>query len=120
MSRNQLSGTVPDAVAALFPLTSPGWSSNCVANTTGRYANCDHPARVPLVDLYLASQGDTWTLATNWLSSTVSPCNWLGVSCVSDVVVSLSLPNNNVGGTLPGSLGALTNLTCVGWRLPWC
>ena len=117
LSGNQLTGTVPSGVTALVPLTAAGWSSNCLVNTTGRYANCDHPARAALVDLHQSTQGDLWTVATNWLSGSLSPCYWFGVSCVSDVVVALSLSSNGVGGSLPGSIGTLSNLTCVS---RWC
>ena len=114
VSANQLTGVVPSGVSVYAPLNSSAWSSNCLANTTGRYANCDHPARSALVDVYLSTQGYDWIVANNWLSGTVTPCNWFGVTCSgSSVVVALALPSNGLTGTLPDPVTQLTGLTYV-------
>ena len=80
--------------------------------------NCDEPGdpdpanpdRAALVALYEATDGDNWTNNTNWLSD--RPLGeWFGV--IADAngrVTSLELDRNNLSGSLPASLGNLTNL----------
>lgn len=47
---------------------------------------------------------------TNWNSSDESPCSWSGVTCREEKVISLSIPNKNLSGFLPTSLGNLSAL----------
>ena len=61
-----------------------------------------------LVDFYNATDGDNWTDTTGWLRGPVS--TWHGVLTNSGRVIRLVLPNNNLTGTLPESLGDLTSL----------
>ena len=70
---------------------------------------CDtHPDYAALVDLFNATNGSEWTTKTNWLTS-CSPCQWYGVSCgIGRRVVALELTNNNLSGSLPSSLSALS------------
>lgn len=60
-----------------------------------------------LVELYKATNGDSWTNNTNWCSA--EPIStWYGVKCSDDgLVTGLDLANNNLNGTLPQSLSAL-------------
>ena len=59
------------------------------------------------------------TSGSPWLVS--DPCSaagapggqWTGVTCAGLNVIGLSLPSNNMLGTLPASLSALTGLTYV-------
>ncbi len=72
---------------------------------TGSY-NTDSLA---LVDLYNSTNGPNWSNNTNWLSS--SPINtWYGVTIGANRVVKLILYNNNLTGTIPISIGNMTNL----------
>ena len=65
--------------------------------------------RAILVELYNATNGPNWTNRTNWLQGD-SPCNWFGISCNSEGrVVKINL-SNNLTGTLPASLGNLSQL----------
>lgn len=62
-----------------------------------------------LVDLYNSTNGANWTNKTYWLP--VNPINtWYGVTVTNGRVTSLILENNNLSGTLPLSLGQLTEL----------
>ncbi|KAK7849608.1 receptor protein kinase-like protein zar1 [Quercus suber] len=52
----------------------------------------------------------------NWNSIDISPCSWHGVTCRGDRVVSLSIPNRKLVGSLPAALGNLTELRHVNLR----
>jgi Leucine rich repeat/Leucine Rich Repeat len=68
------------------------------------------PDYVSLVDLYNAANGPFWTNSTNWLSG-CTPCGWYGVTCDGNGrVIQLDLGTNQLSGTLPASLSALTSL----------
>jgi hypothetical protein len=65
-----------------------------------------------LIDLYTATNGDSWSVNTNWLNG--DPCNfsWYGVTCDSTFsnVTILSLDRNGLNGTIPSSLSALLKI----------
>jgi Leucine-rich repeat (LRR) protein len=77
---------------------------------------CANPDYQPLVDLYNATNGANWTNKTGWLSG-CDPCTgnggqpWFGLQCANGRVSRLILYQNNLAGTLPASLSALTDLT---------
>jgi len=76
------------------------------------------PIRIPasersaLLNLYTSTNGAGWTTRTNWNGPVGTECTWYGVTCnpgqTTVNVVSLSF--NNLTGTLPANLNALTNL----------
>ena len=62
-----------------------------------------------LVDFYNSTGGPNWVNHTNWL--TTSPVyTWFGISLNSDStrVIFIFLPNNNLYGTIPFSIGSFT------------
>jgi hypothetical protein len=65
-----------------------------------------------LISLYNQTNGATWTFNTNWLGSVGSECTWFGVICNAekDRVEYVLLASNNLSGTLPAGLSALTTL----------
>jgi len=65
-----------------------------------------------LLDLYHSTDGPNWKNNTGWNANN-TPCNWIGVSCRSGSVTSISLHYNQVSGTIPESLGNLGNLTSL-------
>jgi hypothetical protein len=73
--------------------------------------------RSALIHLFNATNGRSWTTNSNWLNSSASMCSWFGVDCVCTgsmcSVAKLVLPNNNLVGTLPESVGRLTLLTVL-------
>jgi hypothetical protein len=90
--------------------------------------------RAALVDLYNATGGPGWTNHTGWTTAT-DVCDWYGVDCSScksrvtmlcaaagrvgartarsNAVTCRSLCSNNLSGTIPSSVGALTALTAL-------
>ena len=68
------------------------------------------PDRAALVALYQATDGDNWQNNDNWLSN--KPLDeWYGVTTdASGRVTRLDLFNNRLSGSIPSSLGNLTNL----------
>ena len=67
--------------------------------------------RNALIDLYNDTTGAGWTDSTNWLGAPGTEDTWYGVSVVSDHVVQIDLSNNNLAGTIPTTIGDLTELT---------
>ena len=69
--------------------------------------------RETLMELYNSTGGASWTTDTNWGS--IEPLDdWYGVDADSDDnVTALELPGNDLRGTLPASLGALTSLATL-------
>ena len=68
-------------------------------------------ARAALVDLYNSTNGNQWTTSTNWCSD--EPINsWYGVSGEYGgwQIYTIDLQENNLSGTLPSSIGDLTEL----------
>ena len=66
--------------------------------------------RAALVALYNSTNGPGWTNNSNWLSSAEGECNWYRVFCEENHVMSLSLENNQLVGSIPAELGNLAAL----------
>ena len=72
--------------------------------------DADNPDRGVLVALYDATGGPGWEESGNW-NGVSSIGTWHGVETNSDgFVTELSLPENNLTGTLPAQLGNLAHL----------
>lgn len=72
--------------------------------------------RSALVDFYRSTNGKEWKVKTNWM--TADPCDnkWFGIACELSglaTVTNVTLPSNNLVGTLPSSLENLFNLQNV-------
>lgn len=61
-----------------------------------------------LVELYNSTNGDYWLNNSNWLVSPVS--EWFGVTINNGQIEAIELPENNLDGTIPFSIGNLYNL----------
>jgi Leucine-rich repeat (LRR) protein len=63
-----------------------------------------------LVDLFNSTNGSGWASNKGWMSSN-SVCTWQYVRCdEANSIVELTLETNQLSGTIPSSLGQLTNL----------
>lgn len=57
--------------------------------------------RQGLEELYFATNGASWNSKLNWMSSTVSFCEWIGITCNGDgQVTEIVLEGNNMTGSL--------------------
>mmetsp|Transcript_7755 Transcript_7755/g.11455 ORF Transcript_7755/g.11455 Transcript_7755/m.11455 type:complete len:922 (+) Transcript_7755:242-3007(+) len=57
--------------------------------------------RQGLEELYFATNGASWNSKLNWMSSTVSFCEWIGITCNDDgQVTEIVLEGNNMSGSL--------------------
>ena len=84
--------------------------STCYAQGEGLVPDAvEHAA---LVDLYNNLDGPNWTNKTNWLQGTTNTDfeNWWGVSTSNGDVTGISLPLNNLMGSIPSTMGNLTAL----------
>jgi Leucine-rich repeat (LRR) protein len=99
--------------------TSPNVTGNIAIAPTG--IGTLEGDRLALIDFYNATGGPNWTSTTNtstnkWLINGAcgqSPCGWNGVTCSNNRVVSLSVNNNNLVGSIPPEIGKLTALTSL-------
>lgn len=88
----------------------------------GSYSDDRRAQRNALVNLYYSTDGDNWFENTNWLSYDVPECEWYSrftswAVCDGDgTYVALALYENNLAGTLPAHMAALSALTWVNLR----
>lgn len=74
--------------------------------------SCENVTEIPLsecealVDLYNSTNGDDWSMNTNWLV-TNTPSNWYGITLEEGHVGYILLINNNLSGSIPPELGKL-------------
>ena len=106
LHNNQLSGPIPSALCRFEAFINPQLSGDlpCAGNRDSE------EDRAALVELYNATNGVNWRNNTNWNSS--APLNeWVGVSTDGQGrAVVLDLGDNGLSGSIPSSLGSLTNL----------
>lgn len=75
------------------------------------HAQVSATERSALLSFYQATTGSGWTRSTGWGDPPGNECTWYGVSCDDDDrVVSLSLRNNGLVGSLSPDLAGLTAL----------
>ncbi|WP_299249349.1 leucine-rich repeat domain-containing protein, partial [uncultured Aquimarina sp.] len=74
------------------------------------YAQVSANERQALIDLYNATDGPNWINNTNW--NTAAPVSdWFGVTVTDGTITRILINNNNLVGSIPGSLGQLNGLT---------
>jgi Leucine-rich repeat (LRR) protein len=127
--------TATPAVGSVFT----AWSGDCASSgacvltinapksVTATFAvTVPASERAALIDLYNSTNGAGWTNRTNWrnagdtdFNEPGTECTWYGVTCNGEqnTVLQVNLDTNNLVGTLPASLGDLTNLLALElWR----
>lgn len=68
--------------------------------------------RYALATIFFATDGIRWLSVTDFMLE-LSYCSWQGVGCSNEAISSLSLPSENLAGTLPREIGLLTSLTSI-------
>jgi Leucine-rich repeat (LRR) protein len=68
--------------------------------------------REGLIALFNGLDGINWTNKSGWLQTPGTECNWYGVSCdaTRQSVTGLTLPQNELRGSIPAEIAKLTNL----------
>eukprot|EP00759_Apiculatamorpha_spiralis_P009678 PhF_6_TR16923/c0_g1_i1/m.25425 len=69
-----------------------------------------------LMTLYDSTQGRNWRTRNGWSRTATNPCDWHGIRCdSSNAVVQILLGRNNLQGTIPARLftGPMTSVTYV-------
>lgn len=80
--------------------------------------NCATQSQIPQVEcealvlLYDLTDGPEWDTSTGW-ASTPTPCSWYGVTCDSGSLGRLVLQENQLTGSIPAELGALSGLVTL-------
>ena len=87
----------------------------CESHAQERLGPIAERERQALVALYQATNGPHWKNHDNWLSPSITECDWHGVTCgISGdggwIVQSLDLSNNNLVGAVPEEIGAFTRI----------
>ncbi|MET4576483.1 IPTL-CTERM sorting domain-containing protein [Ottowia thiooxydans] len=82
------------------------------------HAEIPSTERQALLALYTSAGGANWSNKTNWGGAVGTECTWHGVSCdvANTHVTALRLNFNNLIGTVPASLGTLSELTVLNLR----
>ena len=114
------------ATATATPTDTPTFTATPTPTVTlGLGATTD---RAALVEFYNATVGDNWTDNTNWLSD-LPLGDWYGITTnANGRVTAIELSNNLLDGTLPNSIGDLSELRTLDlslepprrqWRAGW-
>jgi len=81
------------------------------------FGNIPLSEREALIALYNATNGDSWNRNENWKTGGVfSPPGtentWAGITCdaANTTIIRISLPSNNLNGTIPVEIGNFSNL----------
>jgi ketosteroid isomerase-like protein len=79
---------------------------------TDAQAAISQTERNALIDIYNTAGGPSWQSKNGWLGAAGTECSWYGVTCNTSqiTVIELSLGDNHLTGSIPGSIGNLANL----------
>eukprot|EP00978_Attheya_sp_CCMP212_P007022 scaffold16416_cov52-Attheya_sp.AAC.9 len=69
--------------------------------------------RYALATFYYSTGGeDNWNQVDKWLLYGNAECDWEGITCKNGDVTEMSLPRNNLSGTVPPELILLNDSLC--------
>lgn len=83
----------------------------CIAKTNNLKAQVNVNDSLALVDLYNSTNGKHWFHHKSWIGGRVE--NWYGITVTGNRVTGIALQSNHLRGSLPASLGNLTNLSTL-------
>lgn len=96
-------------ISASVYYLNPARSSS--SSSSGGVGDSDTMQREVLKEFYHAAGGDNWKERYGWLSDSEPVCEWHGIACNSgDRVTTISLPRNQLTGSITPSLGKLYDL----------
>jgi Leucine-rich repeat (LRR) protein len=81
----------------------------CIFILNAGFSQIDEQDSLALVAFYNSTGGSEWTINDNWLTG-APVSSWYGVTVSGNRVEQLDLYENNLVGTLPAAMGALTAL----------
>jgi len=90
-------------IVGMMTIGRGAWAFSCSDVTEISEIECE-----ALVALYDSTNGANWSVNTGW-KDTNTPCSWHGVACIGGEVSKISLPSNQVNGSIP-NLTPLTGL----------
>lgn len=107
------SGSLDDQIGvecSVLNLVSETINENCEC-----LPSCEHPDYIGLMSIYSGTYGNGWNKRDGWkegaAGNNCDPCSWYGVECNEDNrVISVSLPQNNLRGSLLNQIGQLSEL----------
>ncbi|MDY6992967.1 MAG: hypothetical protein SVR94_10260, partial [Pseudomonadota bacterium] len=79
-------------------------ATDCTAVTQIPQPECE-----ALLDLYEQTNGSNWKENSGWGKNN-ELCAWYGIWCDNNRVFAISLNNNQLDGSIPDSIGQLTQL----------
>jgi len=87
-------------------------ASACLLAPVPVHAAIPQQERDALNDLYNGSSGSGWISSTGWSGQAGTECTWYGVTCNAGQtsVTGINLSSNQLSGSIPSTLGNLTNL----------
>lgn len=107
---------IPGATGQTYQCTQQGWYAVVVSNTNGcsSYAEIlvefiPESEMAVLRAIYQSTNGDEWTFSWD-INNSYSVGSWYGVGIEDGHIVMLDLSNNNLTGTLPANMNALSYL----------
>eukprot|EP00538_Stauroneis_constricta_P012869 CAMPEP_0119555474 /NCGR_PEP_ID=MMETSP1352-20130426/7671_1 /TAXON_ID=265584 /ORGANISM="Stauroneis constricta, Strain CCMP1120" /LENGTH=1205 /DNA_ID=CAMNT_0007602237 /DNA_START=170 /DNA_END=3787 /DNA_ORIENTATION=+ len=118
-----------DLLATWVPTFDPDFSSNIASCSTRNQAllwlstginnggsdEVERFRRFALAEMYIATNGPSWTNSNNWLTTRAS-CTWEGATCNNaqpPMLINLMLQQNNLVGSLPNGVAHLDSLLTI-------
>ena len=91
-------------------LTTPYFGSlSCATDKKHQMIAEEHILEV----FFNAMNGNDWKINSNWMDSSVSMCDWYGITCLSyeeQSIKAITLPRNKLSGTVPTEIFHLPSL----------
>ncbi|XP_022792682.1 putative leucine-rich repeat-containing protein DDB_G0281931 [Stylophora pistillata] len=89
-----------------------------IPNSTLETTFTPQQERAVLMEIFNQTAGHSWRNNAHWANNSVPHCLWYGITCdqTNSYIISITLIENNLDGTLPKSLWKLRNLQglCIG------
>jgi len=99
----------PISTATLLPTNTVTATDVPFPTVTPVVLGVDNSEYAALAVFFASTRGESWVNSDGWLEG--SPCEWYGITCKDNHVVTITLPDNNLDGALSSALGDLSHLT---------